>query len=69
MQHLLTDQQRARHAEFRSFAASTVEPFAEAWDREEKMPDLVISALAKSGYLGSSLPTSYGGQGWDIVTF
>ena len=25
--------------------------------------------LAKSGYLGCSLPPHYGGQGWDIVTF
>ena len=25
--------------------------------------------LAKSGYLGCSLPPDYGGQGWDIVTF
>ena len=29
----------------------------------------MISMLAKSGYLGCSLPPHYGGQGWDIVTF
>jgi alkylation response protein AidB-like acyl-CoA dehydrogenase len=69
MHHLLTDQQRARHAEFRNFVALNVEPFAEAWDREQRIPDLAISMLAKSGYLGSSLPPDYGGQGWDVVTF
>jgi alkylation response protein AidB-like acyl-CoA dehydrogenase len=69
MQHLLTDQQEARYLEFKDFVALNVEPFAEAWDREQGIPDLVISMLAKSGYLGSSLPPDYGGRGWDIVTF
>ena len=69
MQHLLTDQQKAKHAEFKNFVTLNVEPFAEAWDREQRIPDLMISTLAKSGYLGCSLPRDYGGQGWDIVTF
>ena len=69
MQHLLTDQQKARYAEFKNFVALNVEPFAEAWDREQEIPDHVISMLARAGYLGSSLPPEYGGQGWDVVTF
>ena len=69
MQHLLTEQHKARHAEFKNFVALNVEPFAEAWDREQRIPDHVISMLARAGYLGSSLPPEYGGQGWDIVTF
>src|SRR6476660_8016055 len=69
MQHLLTDQQKARHTEFKEFVALNVEPFAEAWDLEQRIPDHVVSMLASSGYLGSSLPPEYGGQGWDIVTF
>jgi len=69
MQHLLTDQQKARHIEFKNFVTLNIEPFAEQWDREQRIPDHVISMLAKSGYLGSSLPPDYGGQGWDIVTF
>jgi alkylation response protein AidB-like acyl-CoA dehydrogenase len=69
MHHLLTDQQKAKQAEFRNFVALNVEPFAEAWDREQRIPDLVLSMLAKSGYLGASLPRDYAGQGWDIVTF
>jgi alkylation response protein AidB-like acyl-CoA dehydrogenase len=69
MQRLLTDQQKARHTEFRHFVTLNVEPFAEAWDREQSIPDRVIAMLAKSGYLGCSLPSDYGGQGWDIVTF
>jgi len=69
MQHLLTDEQKARHAEFKDFVSSNVEPFANEWDREERIPDPVISMLAKSGCLGCTLPKEYGGQGWDLVTF
>lgn len=69
MQHLLTERQKARHAEFKDFVALHVEPFAETWDREQSIPDDVISRLAHAGFLGSSLPPDYGGQGWDIVTF
>jgi alkylation response protein AidB-like acyl-CoA dehydrogenase len=69
MQHLLTDQQEARYLEVQNFATLNVEPFAEAWDREQRIPELAISMLAKAGYLGSCLPKDYGGRGWDIVTF
>jgi alkylation response protein AidB-like acyl-CoA dehydrogenase len=69
MRHLLTDQQEVRHKDFKEFVTLNVEPFAERWDREQRIPDSVISLLAKSGYLGCSLPPHYGGQGWDIVTF
>jgi alkylation response protein AidB-like acyl-CoA dehydrogenase len=69
MQHLLTDQQTARHAEFKKFVSLNVEPFAEEWDREQRIPDSVISKMGDSGYLGCGLPENYGGQGWDVVTF
>src|SRR3979490_1884943 len=69
MQHLLTEEQKAKHTEFKNFVSLNVEPFANEWDREERIPDPVISMLAKSGCLGCSLPKKYGGQGWDIVTF
>jgi alkylation response protein AidB-like acyl-CoA dehydrogenase len=69
MRHLLTDQQEVRHKDFKAFVTLNVEPFAERWDREQRIPDSVISLLAKSHYLGCSLPPHYGGQGWDTVTF
>jgi glutaryl-CoA dehydrogenase (non-decarboxylating) len=69
MQQLLTEQQKARHEEFKDFVRLEIEPFAEAWDREQKLPDSVISNLASRGYLGCSVPTDYGGRGWDTVTF
>jgi alkylation response protein AidB-like acyl-CoA dehydrogenase len=69
MQYLLTEQQKARHGNFKAFVKENVEPFAEEWDREQKIPESVISMLAKSGHLGCSLPQEHGGQGWDTVTF
>jgi alkylation response protein AidB-like acyl-CoA dehydrogenase len=69
MQQLLTDTPAVRHERFKTFVALNVEPFAEQWDRDQRIPDSVISCLARSGYLGCSVPQQYGGQGWDIATF
>ena len=68
-QQLLTEAQKGRHEEFKSFARLEVEPFAEQWDREQRLPESVLAKLAKRGYLGCSLPREYDGQGWDTVTF
>ncbi|MFY9908191.1 MAG: acyl-CoA dehydrogenase family protein [Candidatus Sulfotelmatobacter sp.] len=69
MQFLLTEEQKTSHENFKAFVRGNVEPFAEEWDREEKIPHSAISMLAKSGYLGCNLPSQYGGRGWDTVTF
>ncbi len=69
MQYLLTEEQKARQENFKTFVNQNVEPFAEKWDREQKVPESVIGMLAKLGYLGGSLPIQHGGQGWDTVTF
>ena len=69
MQQLLTEEQKAKHGEFKDFVASRVEPFAQTWERDQEIPERVVSDLAGAGYLGSSLPREYGGRGWDTVTF
>src|SRR3954465_1550001 len=69
MQHLLTDAHKSKHEEFKSFVRLSVEPLAGEWDREQKLPDSVISEVAKRGYLGCSLPAEFGGQSCDTVTF
>lgn len=69
MQFLLTEEQKTSHENFKAFVRGNVEPFAEEWDLEEKIPHSAISMLAKSGYLGCNLPSQYGGRGWDTVTF
>ena len=47
MQYLLTEEQKARHENFKRFVTEEVEPFAEKWDREQKLPESVIGMLAK----------------------
>ena len=65
----LTEVQKARHEEFKAFVAAQVEPAAERWDREQRLSDAAIDALAERGYLGTTLAAEYGGRGWDVVTF
>lgn len=69
MQQVLSDPQRAKHDEFKTFVRLNVEPLAEQWDRDQKIPDSVIAALAQHGYLGSILPRAFGGQEWGVVMF
>ena len=69
MQSFLTDTQQARQREFREFVACNVAPFAADWDSSQKIPEAVVSLVAKAGYLGSTLPEKFGGRGWDTVTF
>ena len=66
---LLTEDQKAKYEEFKKFVKSNIEPAADSWDRKEKIPESMISLLAKAGYLGSNIPVEYGGKGWDFVTF
>ena len=69
MQPLLTEVHKARHEEFKAFAAAHVEPAAGEWDREQKLPASAIAALAERGYLGTTIAPEHGGRGWDAVTF
>ena len=69
MEELVTSSQKAHYGQFKAFVATEVEPFVEQWDREQKHPDSIIALLAKSGYLGSTLPLKYGGKAWDFITF
>jgi len=69
MLDLLTPQQLDRYAQFNAFVSEKVEGHADAWDQEQRLPEAILCDLAAAGYLGSNLPTEYGGLGWDTVTF
>ena len=69
MQSFLTETQQSRQREFREFVARHVAPFAADWDRAEKIPEATVKLIADAGYLGSTLPEKFGGQGLDTVTF
>jgi alkylation response protein AidB-like acyl-CoA dehydrogenase len=66
---LLSEDQHAQSRAFREFVSLNVEPFAEAWDRDQEMPRSVISQLGEAGHFGVTLPGEYGGQGGNAVTF
>ncbi len=69
MPPLLSEGQEAQYSAFKEFVSLSVEPFAEAWDREEQIPRPVISLLGEAGHLGLTLPRDYAGQGGNTVTF
>ena len=66
---LLTEDQKKRYDEFKEFIKINVEPYASKWDYNQEMPDDFLSLLGSAGYLGSNIPTEFGGKGWDFVTF
>ena len=59
----------SRREEFQAFVARHVTPCATQWDRDQRIPESVVALLGGSGYLGSTLPAEYCGQGWDVATF
>jgi len=65
----LTQQQLDDQARFRAFVEAEIAPHADRFDREERTPPELIRRIAQHGYLGATLPTSYGGAGMDLVTF
>ena len=69
MEMELDEAQRAAQAEFRIFVDEQVAPFADEYDRNEKMPDTLIRTLGERGYLGAVVPTEYGGQGMNAITW
>jgi len=65
----LTPCQQAKQKEFACFVARNVAPFAESWDREQRIPPHVLAQMGRAGHFGGHLPRGHGGQGWDLVTF
>ena len=50
------------------FVAREVEPNADAWERDGRVPRDVIRRLGELGWLGLQVPETYGGSGVDPVT-
>jgi len=69
MNSFLSEEQNRKYAEFQAFAAANVAPLAGDWDKAQRIPDAAVAQLGRTGYLGASIPTEFGGQGWDAVTF
>src|SRR6266404_101690 len=65
----LTTQQNSAQLAFRRFAREEIAPQADRFDREEFMPPEIFKKLAGRGYLGSILPSEWGGKGLDMITY
>jgi glutaryl-CoA dehydrogenase (non-decarboxylating) len=65
----ISDAQAARQAGFRDFVRNEIAPYANEWDRDERIPSELVGRLGHEGYLGALIPTDYGGSGMDMVTF
>lgn len=65
----LSDEQARARATFRGFVDERVAPFADGFDREERMPRELIDEVARRGFLGAALPEAYGGGAMSMVVY
>lgn len=65
----LSDVQKTVQAEARAFVDERIAPFADEFDRDEKLPDELIRELGDRGYLGGIVSPEHGGQGMDALSW
>ena len=65
----LSGTQREARLRYRQFVREHIAPYADTWDREERVPPELIERLRESGYLGAPLPVDVGGGGVDAITY
>ncbi len=65
----LSDEQRAFRDSVRAWADQVVAPMALDNDRKERFPSEAMHGLRANGYLGLTVPSEYGGQGADPLSY
>jgi hypothetical protein len=65
----LYEEQEALQADCRDFVRAEIAPHADDWDRDGRVPEWVIAALAAREYLGALIPKAYGGAELGAVSF
>lgn len=65
----LTKEQLQAQETFKAFVDEHVAPFADDFDREQKIPDELITLIAGHGYFGLIVPEQYGGKAADMITY
>lgn len=65
----LTPPQQAARAAYRAFADEVLFPFADQFDRDERVPAAVIEQLAQRRYLCAVIPPEHGGLGVDLISY
>lgn len=69
MLYALTAQQQEAQAAFRRFVDDEIIPYANEYDRAERVPSTLMRKLAQQGYLGVLAPRIYGGSDLDWITY
>lgn len=62
-------EQQALLSAVRKFAANEVAPHVSDYDREEKLPRVILERMAELGFFGGTVPDEWGGAGLDHLTF
>lgn len=65
----LTDEQQTIRALARDFCDAELAPHARELDRTEGFPEELVPKLFEVGFLGATIPESYGGMGLDYFSF
>ncbi|MFI3169972.1 MAG: acyl-CoA dehydrogenase [Faecalibacterium sp.] len=69
MDFFLSKEQLMAQKMFREFAENEVKPIATEVDETEEFPVENVKKMAKLGMMGIPVPTKYGGQGADVLTY
>ena len=63
MDILLSEQEKMFRQQLREFVEAEIAPFADEWDRRNKLAYEAFQKMAKVGLTGLTIPVEYGGQG------
>jgi butyryl-CoA dehydrogenase len=69
MQFEFTEEQKMIQDAARDFARKEIGPVAAQLDEEEKFPAEIIKKLGQLGFMGMTIPTQYGGAGYDTLSY
>jgi butyryl-CoA dehydrogenase len=69
MQFELTQEQKMIQDAARDFAQKEIAPVAAQLDEEEKFPAEIVKKLGQLGFMGMTIPTQYGGAGYDTLSY
>ena len=69
MDFTLNDAQRQLQLTMRRFVEREVIPVASEYEHADAYPDPIVKQMADMGLFGCILPTEYGGQGFDYISY
>jgi butyryl-CoA dehydrogenase len=69
MQFELNEEQRMIQEAAKDFAQKEIGPVAAQLDEEEKFPAEIVKKLGQLGFMGMTIPTQYGGAGYDTLSY